>query len=64
MQRKQKEDIGLSPYEMKFRGSKKEKETRISLFSFNSEEVDEKQLKHLDELSRMSTKTIILRGLM
>ncbi len=50
MQRKQKEDIGLSPYEMKFRGSKKEKETQISLFSFNSEEVDEKQLKHLDEL--------------
>ncbi len=50
MQRKQKEDIGLSPYELKFRGSKKQPETRISLFSFNSAEIEEKQVTNLEDL--------------
>lgn len=48
--RKRKEDIGLSPYEMKFRGQKKADKTTMDLFDFNLEFVHELQVKSTEKL--------------
>lgn len=49
--KKRKEDLGLSPYELKFRGKKKENEVRVSVFDFNDEFLTETQVKDVSELT-------------
>ena len=49
--RKRKEDIGLSPYEMKFRGQKKVERTTMELFDFNLDFVHELPVKSPDKLT-------------
>ncbi|MBP1637776.1 MAG: magnesium and cobalt transport protein CorA [Bacteroidetes bacterium] len=48
--RKRKEDIGLSPYEMVFRGQKKTSKTTMELINFNMDFVHELDIKSADKL--------------
>lgn len=48
---KRKEDIGLSPYELKFRGQKKSESVQIRVMDFDLEEVREKKIISTDELT-------------
>ena len=57
--RKRKEDIGLSPYEMKFRGQKKVEKTTMELFDFNLDFVHELPVKSPDKLTAYQTKDTI-----
>jgi len=57
--RKRKEDIGLSPYEMKFRGQKKVEKTTMELFDFNLDFVHELPVKSIDKLTNYQTKDTI-----
>ena len=57
--RKRKEDIGLSPYEMKFRGQKKVERTTMELFDFNLDFVHELPVKSPDKLTAYQTKDTI-----
>lgn len=47
---KNKEDIGLSPYELKFRGKKKTDEVRIQVIDFDKENVRETAIDKTEEL--------------
>ena len=47
---KRKEDIGLSPYELKFRGRHRSEEVRITLFDIDFEKVDESTIRSVEEL--------------
>lgn len=47
---KRKEDIGLSPYELKFRGRHRSKEVRMTLFDIGRESVNEVPIRSVDEL--------------
>lgn len=47
---KKKEDIGLSPYELKFRGKKKAEDIRVQVIDFDLEEVRETEIKDTGEL--------------
>lgn len=47
---KRKEDIGLSPYELKFRGQKKSKDVQIRVIDFDLEQVREKNIVSTEEL--------------
>ncbi len=49
---KRKEDIGLSPYELKFRGKKKADEVRIRVIDFDLEEVRETEITNTGELKQ------------
>lgn len=49
---KKKEDIGLSPYELKFRGKKKIENVRIQVIDFDLEEVRETEIKDTGELKK------------
>ncbi|HBF94666.1 MAG: magnesium/cobalt transporter CorA [Petrimonas sp.] len=49
---KKKEDIGLSPYELKFRGKKKAEDIRIQVIDFDLEEVRETEIKDTGELRK------------
>ena len=49
--RKNKEDIGLSPFAVVFRGQKKTEKIRIRLFDFDKENVNEMELDSLDEFA-------------
>lgn len=49
---KKKEDIGLSPYELKFRGKKKAEDVRIQVIDFDLEEVRETEIKDTGELRK------------
>lgn len=49
--KKRKEDIGLSPYAMVFRGQKKEEKTTMQVIDFNLDFVHENDLKSVDRLS-------------
>lgn len=49
---KRKEDIGLSPYELKFRGKKKADEVRIRVIDFDLEEVRETEITNMGELKQ------------
>lgn len=49
---KRKEDIGLSPYELKFRGKKKADEVRIRVIDFDLEEVRETEISDTDGLKQ------------
>jgi magnesium transporter len=49
---KKKEDIGLSPYELKFRGKKKAEDVRIEVIDFDLEEVRETEVKYTVELRK------------
>ncbi len=47
---KKKEDIGLSPYELKFRGKRKAEDIRVQVIDFDLEEVRETEIKDTGEL--------------
>lgn len=49
---KKKEDIGLSPYELKFRGKKKIENVRIQVIDFDLEEVRETEIEDTGELKK------------
>lgn len=49
---KKKEDIGLSPYELKFRGKKKTDDVCIRIIDFDLEEVRETEVKETAELKK------------
>jgi len=49
---KKKEDIGLSPYELKFRGKKKAEDIRVQVIDFDLEEVRETEIKDTGELRK------------
>lgn len=47
---KRKEDIGLSPYELKFRGRHRSGEVRMTLFEIDFEKVNESIIRSVEEL--------------
>lgn len=47
---KRKEDIGLSPYELKFRGRHRSGEVRMTLFEIDFEKVNESTIRSVEEL--------------
>ena len=47
---KRKEDIGLSPYELKFRGRHRSGEIRMTLFEIDFEKVNESRIRSVEEL--------------
>ncbi len=47
---KRKEDIGLSPYELKFRGEKKTDKIFMNIISFDADNVKEVEIKSAEEL--------------
>jgi magnesium transporter len=49
---KKKEDIGLSPYELKFRGKKKTENVCIQVIDFDLEEVRETEIRDTEELRK------------
>lgn len=49
---KKKEDIGLSPYELKFRGKKKTEDVRIQVIDFDLEGVRETEIKDTGDLRK------------
>lgn len=49
---KKKEDIGLSPYELKFRGKKKAEDIRVQVIDFDLEGVREMEIKDTGELRK------------
>lgn len=49
---KKKEDIGLSPYELKFRGKKRTENVRIQIIDFDLEGVRETEIKDTEELKK------------
>lgn len=49
--RKKKEEIGLSPFALVFRGQQKSDNVKLSLFDFDKENVQELELKSLDQLT-------------
>lgn len=49
---KKKEDIGLSPYELKFRGKKRTENVRIQVIDFDLEGVRETEIKDTEELKK------------
>lgn len=49
---KKKEDIGLSPYELKFRGKKKAEDIRVQVIDFDLEGVRETEIKDTGELRK------------
>ncbi len=48
---KKKEDIGLSPYEIKFRGRKRADEVRMTLFDITPENITETKIDSVEEFS-------------
>lgn len=46
---KRKEDIGLSPYELKFRGQHRSKEVQMTLFDIDFEKVDQLEIREIEE---------------
>ncbi len=49
---KKKEDIGLSPYELKFRGKKRTENVSIEVIDFDLEEVRESSFTNIEKLSK------------
>lgn len=49
---KKKEDIGLSPYELKFRGKRKAEDIRVQVIDFDLEGVRETEIKDTGELRK------------
>ncbi|OJV86410.1 MAG: magnesium and cobalt transport protein CorA [Bacteroidia bacterium 44-10] len=47
---KRKEDIGLSPYELKFRGRHRSAEIQMTLFDIDLEMVDQSEIRSVEEL--------------
>lgn len=47
---KRREDIGLSPYELKFRGQHRSQEVRMTVFDINAENVQETIIDSVEEL--------------
>ena len=50
---KRQEDIGLSPYELKFRGQHRSQEVRMTVFDINAEDVQEKIIHSVEDSSRI-----------
>lgn len=48
--RKRKEDIGLSPYELKFRGPQRSRDVEMTLFDIDSEEVKQFSIQSIGEV--------------
>lgn len=57
--KKQKEDIGLSPYALIFRGQKRMEQTQFYAFEFNKEVYTEKSILSVEELSVQNDKRMI-----
>ncbi len=53
---KQKEDIGLSPYELKFRGKKKADKVLIQVTHYDTEGVQEASVDNISELAKYAHK--------
>ncbi|WP_294066696.1 magnesium/cobalt transporter CorA [Proteiniphilum sp. UBA1028] len=49
---KRKEDIGLSPYELKFRGRHRSQEVEMSVFDIDTESVKEETIHSIEELRK------------
>ncbi|HBG58625.1 MAG TPA: magnesium and cobalt transport protein CorA [Porphyromonadaceae bacterium] len=49
---KRKEDIGLSPYELKFRGRHRSQEVEMSVFDIDTESVEEETIHSIEELRK------------
>jgi magnesium transporter len=49
--KKKKEDIGLSPYALVFRGQQKTEKTVINIIDFNIDEVEEYEVKNIEKLA-------------
>ncbi|MGC3977137.1 MAG: magnesium/cobalt transporter CorA [Paludibacteraceae bacterium] len=58
-EKKRKEDIGLSPYAMVFRGRKKTEKTVVRTIDFNPEYVHEMEIKSIDKLAEFKNKNSI-----
>ena len=54
--KKKKEDIGLSPYAMVFRGQKKTEGTNMQVFDFNMDEVQEYNVTGVNKLKEIDLK--------
>jgi len=57
--KKKKEDIGLSPYALVFRGQNKVEKTIYRVIESNSSEVNEFNIKTLDELKALKNKKVL-----
>ena len=57
--KKRKEDIGLSPYAMVFRGQKKAEKPTVRTIDFNLDFVHEMELKSMDKLNQFKNKESI-----
>lgn len=55
-----KENIGLSPYDLKFRGRKRTDQVRITVFDISPENVDETQIHSVEELSSYSDSSSLI----
>jgi magnesium transporter len=59
-QLKRQEDIGLSPYELKFRGRHRSQEVRMTIFDICAEEIKETEISSIEELQSYKDKMIWL----
>lgn len=57
---KRQEDIGLSPYELKFRGQHRSQEVQMTVFDINAEDAQEKIIHSVEELKSYQGKLIWL----
>ncbi|MDD4778294.1 MAG: magnesium/cobalt transporter CorA [Fermentimonas sp.] len=57
---KRQEDIGLSPYELKFRGTHRSKEVQMTIFDLNSEDTQETIIHDVEELELYKDKLVWL----
>lgn len=53
---KRQEDIGLSPYELKFRGQHRSNEVLMTLFNIGNEEVQLETIHSIEELESFKDK--------
>lgn len=53
---KRQEDIGLSPYELRFRGQYRSKEVKMTLFDISKENIREETITSIDELQSFKNK--------
>lgn len=57
---KRQEDIGLSPYELKFRGQHRSKQVKLAVFDICAEEIKETVIHSIEELQSYKDKLIWL----
>ena len=57
---KRQEDIGLSPYELKFRGQHRSQQVKLAVFDICAEEIKETEIHSIEELQSYKDKLIWL----